>query len=75
VSVILSDRHASKSVTSTMWLCELVGKAVVMISAFKLEDFLGKALWSYTGIDIPEEDDGTAIVNKVFALASDGGVF
>lgn len=59
-----------------MWLCgSKAGKAVVIVSAFKLKAFLGKALWSRTGIDIPEEDDGTAIVNKVFALASDGGVF
>jgi len=59
-----------------VWLCGLkAGKAVVVFSASKLEAFLGEALWSRTGIDIPEEDDGTAMMNKLFALASDAGVF
>lgn len=74
VSATLSDRLASKSVTSITGLFGLkAGKAVVIVSISKLEAFLEKALWSRNGIDILEDEDRTAIVNKAFALESDDG--
>ncbi len=63
ISVILSDRHASTSVISTTWLCGLEsGEAAAVFSVSKLDDFLGRASWSRSEIDILEGADGAAIV-------------
>jgi hypothetical protein len=76
VAAVLSDRHASTSVISTVGLGGLnAGKAAAAFSALKLAAFLGEALWSCTGRGILEEDEGVAIVNKAFALESGVGVF
>jgi hypothetical protein len=76
VTVVLSDKHASTSVISTVGLGGLnAGKAAAVFSSLGLEAFLGEAFWSRTGKGIMGEDEGGANSEQSLRFGTRRGVF